>query len=240
MCIIYFAFNHIPDQPLILIANRDEYFARPTAAAAFWNDFPDIFAGRDLLGGGTWLGVTKSGRFAALTNFRESNAPSGTHSRGELVTNFLTSEQQAIDYLREVESIRDDFSGFNLIVGEIGSRSEMFYYSNRADGIRNLPPGIYGLSNHLLDTPWPKVVKGKERFTALLRSGNASFKSYFDILSDRSLAPDEDLPSTGIPFEAEKALSAVFIKTTGYGTRCSTVLRFNGDADWEFKERVFV
>jgi uncharacterized protein with NRDE domain len=240
MCIIYFAFDQHPDNPLILIANRDEFYERPSAAASYWEDFPYIYGGRDLQGSGTWLGVTKNGRFSAVTNYRDPSAPLGTQSRGNLAADFLKSEKPAREYLAEVESHGHEYSGFNLLVGEINERCELFYYSNRGEGILELSAGVYGLSNHLLDTPWPKVEKGKARFADLLRSGETSNKNFFDILSDESLAAEEDLPSTGIPFEAEKAISAIFIKTPGYGTRCSTVLRFDSSLEWSFEERVFV
>lgn len=240
MCVIYFAFDQRPDHPFILIANRDEFYARPSDAAAYWKDIPHLYGGRDLQGGGTWLGVTKSGRFSAVTNYRDPSAPQGSRSRGDLVADFLKSEQSASEYLADVERHKEEYSGFNLLVGEINEKRELFYYSNRADGMRELTAGIHGLSNHLLDTPWPKVEKGKDRFTKLLQSNQVSNENFFDVLSDDSLAADKDLPSTGISFEAEKTLSAIFIKTPDYGTRCSTVLRFDSYSKWSFTERVFV
>ena len=240
MCVIYFAFDRHPDHPLILLANRDEFYERSSVAASYWDDFPNIYGGRDLIGGGTWLGVTKSGRFSAVTNYRDPSAPVGTRSRGNLVADFLKSERLAREYLTDVERCGYMYSGFNLLVGEIGERRELFYYSNRGDGIRELSAGIYGLSNNLLDKPWPKVERGTTRLTNLLRSTQPSKDDLFDILSDESPAADEDLPSTGISYEAEKAVSAIFIKTPDYGTRCSTVLRFGGNSEWTFEERVFV
>ncbi len=241
MCVIFFAFRSVKTHPLILIGNRDEFYKRRSGPAEFWNDHPDIYGGRDLERGGTWLGVTRSGRFATVTNYRDPSAPRGSRSRGELAANFLRSDQSAADYLDDLVQRSGNYSGFNLLVGEISiSRKEMFYYSNRGTGPRQLTPGIYGLSNHLLDTPWPKVVKGKDRFEELVRSGNLSDDELFSILSDATLAEDEDLPSTGLSYEAEKAVSAIFIKTPGYGTRCSTVLRFGRSAKWSFDERVFL
>lgn len=225
---------------MILLANRDEYYERPSTAAAYWDDHPDIYAGRDLVGGGTWLGVTQSGRFAAVTNYRDPLAPTGERSRGDLVAEFLKRDVSAQSYLQQIYQNADEYSGFNLIVGKIGQRSELFYYSNRGGDQQELAPGIYGLSNHLLDTRWPKVAKGKDAFTDLLKSGDLSTDSFFGILSDGTLANDENLPSTGIPFATEKALSAIFIKTEGYGTRCSTVLKFDRNFEWSLEERVFV
>ncbi|MEQ1924124.1 MAG: NRDE family protein, partial [Pyrinomonadaceae bacterium] len=212
MCVIYIAFGQHPDHPLILLANRDEYYARPSLAAAFWDDFPEIYAGRDLVGGGTWLGVNKRGRIAAVTNYRDPSAPTGIISRGQLVADYLQSSENPGEYLEKVMRSGRGYSGFNLIVGEISSRCEqLFYCSNRGEGIIELSKGIYGLSNHLLDTPWPKVRKGKNRLASLLNVGNAIDDRYFEVLADETLAEDDELPSTGIPHEAEKAISAVFI-----------------------------
>lgn len=241
MCVIFFALNTRRELPLMLLANRDEFYARPTRTAGYWEDFPTIYGGRDLQGGGTWLGVTDTGRFAAVTNYRDPSAPNGISSRGELVAAFLKGDQTARQYLEHIHSRSNDYSGFNLLVGEFKQdRPEVHYFSNRGDDPRQLSPGIYGLSNHLLNTPWPKVAKGKSRFAELLQSGETSNENLFDILSDEALAADEDLPSTGIPYEAEKAISAIFIKTPDYGTRCSTVLRFDKHLEWSFEERVFV
>lgn len=241
MCVIFLALNSIPDLPLLLLANRDEFYSRPSTAASYWEDFPQVYGGRDLQSGGTWLGVTDSGRFAAVTNYRDPMAQPGLRSRGELVADFLKYDQPARQYLEGVHSRASDYSGFNLILGEvINGRPAVHYLSNRGEAPRKLAPGVYGLSNHLLDTPWPKVVKGKARLAELLRSGETPSNDLFDILADVSLANDEDLPSTGFAYDAEKALSAIFIKTPGYGTRCSTVLRFPSDSKWDFAERVFV
>lgn len=240
MCVIFFAYNSHPDYPLILLANRDEYYSRPSAAAAYWTDEPDIFGGRDMVGGGTWLGVTRGGRFAAVTNYRDPSAPTGSRSRGELVADFLKTEVPAKSYLDQIQTRSSEYSGFNLLAGQIGENSELCYYSNRGGMVQKLAPGIYSLSNHLLDTPWPKVTKGKSAFATLLGRGDVSTDSFFAILSDETLAADEELPSTGISFESEKAISAIFIKTEGYGTRCSSVLKFSSDFEWSFEEKVFV
>ena len=175
-----------------------------------------------------------------MTNYRDPSAPTGTRSRGDLVAGFLKSECSAEEYLREVRSDRGEYSGFNLLVGRIGDLSEIFYYSNRGRDPRKLAPGVYGLSNHLLDTPWPKVERGKAAFARLLANGDLAADDLFNILADETLADDADLPSTGVPYEAEKAISAIFIKTEGYGTRCSSVLKFGRDCEWSFEERVVV
>jgi uncharacterized protein with NRDE domain len=241
MCVIYFAYDVRPDHPLVLIANRDEFYDRPTIAAAYWDDHPEILAGRDLVGGGTWLGITRSGRIAAVTNYREPGAAKGPVSRGDLVAGFLKSEKGPDVYLADIERRKFDFSGFNLLVGEFTpQRSEIFYFSNRGDGIRKLMPGVYGLSNHLLDTAWPKVRDGKARFRDLTSSASLEFDPLFDLLADESLAADAELPDTGIGYEREKALSAIFIKTPVYGTRSSTVVTFDDAFEGRLEERVFV
>jgi uncharacterized protein with NRDE domain len=241
MCVIYFAYNVHPDHPLVLIANRDEFYDRPTKAAAYWDDHPEIFAGRDLVGGGTWLGITRSGRIAAVTNYREPGAEKGSVSRGDLVAGFLKSAETPEDYLAHVVERQQDYSGFNLLIGEFGhERSELFYFSNRGDGIERINSGVYGLSNRLLDTAWPKVRDGKSRFRELINSGSLETDPLFELLADESLAADAELPDTGIGYEREKALSAIFIKTPIYGTRSSTVVTFDNTFEGRLEERVFV
>lgn len=239
MCVIYLAYKQDPDHPLILLANRDEFYDRPTAYAVHWQDHPSILAGRDLVAGGTWLGVTKTGRFAAVTNYRDLSVPTGRISRGNLVADFLKSDIPAEIYLAAIQANAREYSGFNLLLGEMNSNTnELFYFSNRGQVIRKLEHGIYGLSNHFLDTPWPKVTKGKVRLGEIINTQNT--EHLFDLLADESLARDEDLPDTGIGYEREKALSAIFIKTPVYGTRCSTVLTFDREFNFKFEERVFV
>ncbi len=241
MCIILFAYKVDPARPLILLANRDEYYGRPTARAAFWEDHPEVFAGRDLVRGGTWLGITNGGRFAAVTNFRQPSAPKGDISRGELVREFLTGDDLPTDFLAGLNTRSGRFSGFNLLVGEFSDRSvEIGYYSNREGDPRILEPGIYGLSNHLLDTPWPKVSVGKSRLAALIESGAGNADNYFELLGDKETAADELLPDTGIGYEKEKLLSAIFIETPVYGTRSSSVVVAESDLTLSLSERTFV
>lgn len=241
MCVIYLAFEYHPRYPLILAANRDEFYDRPTAPAGEWDDEPKIYAGRDLLSGGTWLGVTTDGRFGAVTNFRDPGAPAGRLSRGNLVADFLRSNQTPADYLNAVNENAGAYSGFNLIVGRFdGDERELFYFSSRAEGVMRLSPGIYGLSNNLLDVPWPKVASGKARFEEIISGDYINSESLFTLLADEATAEEKDLPHTGITPEREKALSAIFIKTPDYGTRCSTVLKFDQSMRREFEERVFV
>lgn len=241
MCVIYFAFRSHPNYPLILAANRDEFYGRPTQAARYWDDYPFIFAGRDLVAGGTWLGVTRSGRFAAVTNYRDMQAQPGEQSRGDLVADFLKMEEPADEYVQGVRSREDKYSGFNLLIGEINAvRNEMYYFSNRGEDVRKLNAGIYALSNHLLDTPWPKVAGGRMQFSELISDDDIPKPKLFKLLADESVAEDDELPDTGIGYEREKLLSAIFIKTPIYGTRSSTVLTIDKNFLFELDEKVFV
>lgn len=226
MCLIVFAWQVVPGIPLVLAANRDEFFKRPTAAAAWWEDHPNVYAGRDLEGGGTWLGVTRDGRFAALTNIRApSERRDGLRSRGLLVSDYLTGSATPEDYIAQVSADADRYNGFNLIVG---TPESLIWYNNRdGEDSRNgkaLSPGIYGLSNASLDSPWPKVVRTKAQFASLLCQG-APRDAYFDMLTDTTRASDCRLPKTGIDLELERVLSAVCIETPEYGTRSSSVVQ---------------
>ena len=238
MCIILFAYNAHPKYNLILLANRDEYYARQTSRAALWEDAPDILGGRDLEHGGTWLGVTKQGRVAAVTNFRDpSSNRNGAPSRGFLVSDFLRSIEDPHDYLMKISSRSADYNGFNLIVGD---PSGLYYLSNRLGGVANLAPGIYGLSNHLIDTPWPKVVKGKQSFREIIDEGReVAPAALLKILADGFPADDAALPKTGISLEYERALSSIFIHTPEYGTRSSTILLIATNGETTFVERTF-
>lgn len=231
MCIIFVAYQIRHDYPLVLIANRDEFYSRPTAPAGYWTDHPHIYAGRDLIGNGTWLGVTNGGRFAAVTNHRNPKMPKGSSTRGYLVSDFLASKTSCEDYLAKVESEAAKYSGFNLLVGEVSNdEDELWYYSNRFDAEpRKLHRGIYGLSNAFLDTPWPKVEKGRRKFEDLLSDMHFSTDSYFELLSNEERAHCDELPDTGIGQTAEHALSSIFIRTPEYGTRSSTVLTIDSD-----------
>jgi len=240
MCVIFFAYRQHSEYPLILLANRDEFYERPTAPAEFWEDAPNIFAGRDLVHGGTWLGITKSGRFAAVTNYRDPFAPKGRFSRGDLVSDFLKTENSVEDYLKKIQTNAADFSGFNLLVGEFNPQIQTLgYYSNREGKVKILAPGIHGLSNHLLDTPWRKVNKGKAELTKFLQNSELEKERFFKLLNDKTLADDTDLPDTGIGFEREKLLSAIFIETPIYGTRSSSVVLVNKDYEISLDERNF-
>lgn len=221
MCLIAFAWQVVPGWPLLLAANRDETHERPTAPLGRWEDVPEILGGRDLRGGGTWLGASESGRFAAVTNVREPRAPNpGLQSRGELARRVLAGGE--IPALNELPH----FGACNLlsIVG-----GQLRYHSNRPQPIEQvLAPGIYGLSNGRLDAPWPKALKLKESVSAWVaaadRTDHAYFERLFAILTDVSIAPDSALPDTGVGIERERRLSPVFISGPEYGTRASTLL----------------
>ena len=237
MCLILFAYRQHPGYRLILAANRDEFYGRPTAPAAFWEDAPDLLAGRDLKSGGTWLGVTRAGRFAAITNYREPDVHlEGAPSRGELVAGFLQSDRAPQAYLDRLAASADRYNGFNLIVGDAGA---MGYFSNREGTVRMLGPGVYGLSNHLLDTPWPKVEQGKTLLEAYLGNGEMDEAALLAALNDPTQVPDAALPDTGVGLAWERMLSPLFIQSPGYGTRASSVLLIRHNGEVTFAERTF-
>jgi len=238
MCLLLMALNTHVTYPLILLANRDEYYERPSASARFWAEAPSVLAGKDLRAGGTWLGITRKGRIGAVTNYRDpASIREDAPSRGRLVSDFLLGQRGPEEFIDKLDREAWKYNGFNLIVGEKG---QYYWYSNRGDGVRSLPAGIYGLSNHLLDTPWPKVVKSKDALMHLLSEREApSLEELFLILTDHTIAGDEDLPDTGVGLEWERILSPVFIKSPTYGTRSSTVVLIDADNRVTFVEKTF-
>lgn len=238
MCLILFAYQVHPQFPLIVAANRDEFINRPTATAHYWEDSPYVLAGRDLEKMGTWMGVSKKdGKFAALTNYRDPNQPlDGKRSRGELVTNFLINNQSINQYGKKLQATKEEYPGYNII---FGNHDHLYYYSNVSNDLKLLTPGIYGLSNHLLNTDWPKVVKGKKQLFECVNDKSLNVDSLFQILTDRTKAPDHLLPNTGVSTEWERTLSPLFIQTDHYGTMCSTVLTLSKGKDVTFIERSF-
>jgi len=234
VCLIFLAWKAHPEYPLVVAANRDEFFARPTAPADFWPQAPQVLAGIDREAGGTWMGITRSGRFAALTNFRDpAQMRSGTPSRGALVSGFLAASEAPRDYLARVEALGRQCNGYNLLLGD----GDTLWWSSNINGeSRALAPGIYGVSNHLLDTPWPKVGAGKTAIAAALdelpdETGLGA------LLHDDRIHPDPHLPRTGVPLEWERLLSAAFVKSPTYGTRSSTVLTVRRDGWCSFDEQ---
>lgn len=237
MCLIALAWRGHPAYRLIVAANRDEYFARPATPADFWEDHRHVLAGRDLEAGGTWFGITLEGRFAALTNYRNpADRKTGLPSRGALVADFLTGDAGPAEYAKRVEQAAASYNGFSLLIGDENS---LWFYSNRGGPPLKVPPGIHGLSNHLLDTPWPKVEKAKSGLATQLEN-SFDADAAFDLLSDTQRAPSADLPSTGISLELEERLSAIrILASAGYGTRCSTVACFGKDGRVELHERTY-
>jgi uncharacterized protein with NRDE domain len=247
MCLIVFSWQVICNHPLIAVANRDEYYSRPSAPAAWWSDYPNVFAPRDLQAGGTWMGVARLNggghKFAAVTNVRDgSEFLHDAPSRGQLVADYLTSADNVESYLKRIAGKAEQYNGFNLLVGEVSPASQQLcWISNRnTSNPRNgqlLTPGIYGLSNGTLDSPWPKVSKTKAELASLLCQ-RAPQEAYFEMLSNTLPAPDHRLPDTGVSLELERLLSSTCIQTEHYGTRSSALLKLNGQLEMEYDERV--
>ncbi|MCM3878070.1 MAG: NRDE family protein [Thermoanaerobaculia bacterium] len=241
MCLIVLAWEARPDVRLAVAANRDEFFSRGAAPAAWWADAPRVLAGRDLSAGGTWLGVTRTGRFAALTNFRDASIPKrdGAPSRGVLAADFLRGDAAAAAYVAAVRSGAGRYHGFNLLVSD---GAELWSFSNvEGDPVR-LGPGVRGLSNHLLETPWPKVTAARSRLESALVDADGAEdleRRLLRLLEDRTAASDGALPATGLPLDWERALSAAFVELPGYGTRASTALVVGADGAARFAERSF-
>jgi uncharacterized protein with NRDE domain len=243
VCLLLLALGVDAELPLAVAANRDEFRERPSAPAAFWEDAPEILAGRDLSAGGTWLGVSRTGRFAAVTSVREGRAArSGARSRGRLVSDFLSSRTDAETYMRLVADEAHLYDGFNLVAGGVDG---LFWLSNRAPppGGERLARGVHGISNALLDTPWPKLTAARESLASILCDARGAVDaralpaSLLGLLSDATRAEDAQLPDTGIGLERERVLSSAFIDTPAYGTRASTVVLFHADGRVELEER---
>lgn len=238
MCLILFAHDAHPRYLLVLAANRDEFHDRPTAAAGFWPETPSLLAGRDLQRGGTWLGVSRNGRIAALSNYREFPPHrDGARSRGLLPLEFLRGEAPPDDYLATLRQAAGSYCGFNLL---FGTPERLCYASNRGASSSTIPSGIHGLSNHLLNTGWPKVTRGKELLARLLeREEHPDPENLFLLLTDRIPPPDDQLPDTGFGRDWERILAPIFITSPGYGTRSSTIILIDREGYVTFKERSF-
>lgn len=237
MCLILIAWRVHADYPLVVAANRDEFFARATQPAAFWQNAPQVLAGCDGEAGGTWMGVTRAGRFAALTNFRDpAQNRAGAPSRGALVAEFLTGSEGPQDYLGRIAARGSGYNGYNLLAGD---GETLWWSSNMGGKPRQLEPGVYGVSNHLLDTPWPKVGAGKTALAqALERLPDDT--ALFSLLQDDGIHADEHLPRTGIPLDWERLLSSAFVRSPDYGTRSSTVLCVGSDGWTSFDEQTWL
>ena len=238
VCLILFAWRVHPRYELVLAANRDEFHDRPAEPAGFWPDQPNILAGRDLEAGGTWLGVTRSGRFAALTNYREAarSAAGERRSRGLLVSRWLSADDEPLAAARRLDDAGGEYRGFNLLLGRAG---ELAYVSNRAAGPQSVAAGVHGLSNHLLDTDWPKVHAGRERLAALLTDAVVDTERLFGLLADDQ-AVGGGLPGgVAARLAPENLARQLFIRSPVYGTRCSTVLLIGRNGDVVLEERRF-
>ena len=245
MCLLIFAHRASRQFPLLVAANRDEFHGRPTTASRFWPDHPNLLAGRDEQLGGTWMGVSRDGKFAAVTNFRDPTAsPDAPRSRGELPLDYLLGQQGPNAYLQAVSQRAEEYAGFNLLLGD---GQALWYYSNspqqsgpHSSAPRELEPGIYGLSNARLDTPWPKVLMGKQRLQTLLANAdNVAHDSLLQLVSSTDLAEAEALHSPGMGTEMEQLLSAQFIRSETYGTRSSTTLWRDRDGRTSWRELSF-
>ena len=234
MCLIVFAWRPGHAQPLILAANRDEFYARPSLPLAQWPEAPQVYAGRDLEAGGTWLGVGADGRFAALTNIRDPHQPPARKSRGELVARFLGGESLIDDYLSDVTARAPDYAGFNLLVG---NAHELWHFNSGSTEAVMLQAGIYGVSNAGLDTPWPKLLKARTALESVL--GDPQPEALLALLSDAQTAAFAELPDTGVGSATEALLSSVFIASPSYGTRASTALIVQADGTRHLVERSF-
>jgi uncharacterized protein with NRDE domain len=236
VCLILVGWRAHPDYPLVLAANRDEFFARPTAGASFWSDRPELLAGRDLQAGGTWLGLSRSGRIAALTNYRDGRAQQAAKvSRGVLVAEFLRGGSPPSAFGDALKADGREFSGFNLLAGD---GKELCCYSNVNGELHRLTPGIYGLSNHFLDTPWPKVTEGKSALASAI-DALPEVTRIFSLLANDAVQPDRLLPNTGVSADWERLLSAAFVRGPGYGTRSSTVITVDRRGRATFTERIW-
>jgi len=237
MCLILFAWRAHPRYRLVLAANRDEFHARASAAAAFWKDPPDVLGGRDLESMGTWLGMTRSGRIAAVTNVRDgrTESPPNAPSRGRLAGDFLRDGTPPAQFALRASADGPAYRGFNLLIGD---RDALWWTSNRGNGVRQLEPGVYGVANDLLDTPWPKVTAGKAALERVLGSG-PSLGNLLALLADTHVFADDELPDTGVGLERERMLAPIRIVSPQYGTRCSSAVLIEADGRSQFAERSF-
>ncbi len=238
MCLIIFAYKNHPKYKVVMAANRDEFYERPTLAADFWADKPDILAGRDLKAGGTWLGVNTFGQYAVITNYRDPhNQKEAAPSRGHLVQKYLEKAISPKSYLEQLSNGGSDYNGFNLLVGDKGS---LYYYSNRKEDIYEIPEGVHGLSNNLLNINWPKVSQGTMNMQNILAKDEINVDSLFTMMADTKLADEKILPDTGVGVELERILSASFVISPNYGTHLTTVLLIDYDHNIQFWERTFI
>ncbi len=237
MCLIGIRWEPEAEIPFFLVANRDEFYDRPSREGHFWDENPDVFGGKDLVAGGSWLGVSRQGRFAAVTNYREIPVVEGKRSRGALVHDFLCSEVSAADYLAKISAEADEWSGFNLLLAD---GNGLYYYSNRENEIKRLEPGVHVLCNHLLNTPWPKseILRKKLRES---KNQALSIDCWIGVMHDKKQAEEYCLPVTGVGLDREKLLSPIFIASENYGTCTTTLIQINrmNNLFWVEKDYAF-
>ena len=238
MCLILIAWRVHPRYPLIVAANRDEFYARPTLPAQRWSGASGMIAGKDLEAGGSWMGVDDAGRFAAVTNFRElEQGPADARSRGRLVTDYLLGDAPAENHLAELAEYANQYRGYNLLLTDGG---ELYCASNRGAPIRHLSPGVHGVCNGPLDSDWPKVKRGRQLLARAVDRTEPSRKQLFELLRDQTQPDDEALPDTGVGLEWERLLGTIAIDGTiagrGYGTRSASVLLLDAQGRGQFVE----
>ncbi len=237
MCLIFLSYKQNKEYPLIILANRDEFYKRPTLPANYWQENTNILAGKDLEGGGTWMGITKNGYMAMLTNYRDiANIKPNAPTRGKLVSDYLQGEFNPKEYLLALSKTGNRYNGYSLIVG---SFNDPWYYSNYGNKIAQLGTGLYGLSNALLNSNWPKVETGKAALTPLLSQSSLDKEALFEAMANQQIANDNMLPKTGLSLEKERALSSRFINVEGYGTRCTTLIMVDKMGNVNFTERQY-
>lgn len=239
MCLIFLSYKQNEEYPFIALANRDEFYRRPTLQANYWEENPNILAGKDLEAGGTWMGITKNGHMAMLTNYRDiPNIKQNAPTRGKLVSDYLAGEFDPKSYLLALTKTANQYNGYNLIVGTF---DDPWYYSNyQQKKVVQLGSGLYGLSNQLLDSNWPKIEKGKERLSPLMIEKELNIESLFTMMTDKEVVNNDALlPSTGLPLDRERSISSMFIDTEGYGTRATTLVTVNRSGEVTFIERLF-
>ena len=240
MCLITFHIAQYPTYKLVLAANRDEVYARPTEAAHFWENQSTLLAGKDLEANGTWLGITKAGKIAAITNCHDGEFEEASHtkkkSRGKIVTNYLDSSLSPEDFLNELTAEKNAYLPFNVLLGTV---DQLFHFNSREQNFTPLMPGTHSISNATLNTPWPKVSRTKEQINKLASEKDAYMESLFQMMMDETPAPDDQLPNTPLPLDLNRKVSAPFIKTDEFGTRCTTLILVDQENNVTFVERTY-
>ncbi|MFC4353938.1 NRDE family protein [Chryseomicrobium palamuruense] len=238
MCLIAFHLHDHPTYAFIMAANRDEFYDRPTAPARFWEEHPELLAGKDFHAGGTWLGISKTGRIAALTNYRDPlSVQQDLISRGDIVKDFLTSSEPPKEFIDKLEDQKMSYNGFNVL---LGTPKEMYYYSNMKSSGHLIPEGTHALSNKFLNTPWPKVDTARTLLSEYVDTNDeVNHEILLDFMVKTDQAQDHLLPDTGVGLDLERKLSSMFIHMPNYGTRCTTVITITHDGHVEFSERSY-